>query len=257
MKAKIVNAIASFILAVSIALACSGCGGDATPDEKENESTAPETEILSPDGTDERQEVFSQDEYVLYQNIFYNGYGSGYDGLPVEKNGVFARISDAYNDRVRYYVWGYYDQTKCCDWQWEFVPREGEELPPVGSLVTVNGTFSSSEDALDGYWITDAKVELKTKYTGPSAELNMYCMSCTLERVQIYNIMYRSESFVDKEFSGYARIASLDKLEDPYYDNSWQIEFTWDKEIPPIGTLVAVSGSTRDGKLIIRSMKEI
>ena len=257
MKAKIVKSLLSFILAVLIALACAGCGDAEAPAQTEKESSAPETEEQSSKDSEERQEVFSPDEYVLYQNIFYNGYGGDYDGKPVEKEGVFATISDAYNDRLRYYVWGYYDQTKCCDWQWEYVPREGEELPPVGSLVKVTGTFASSEDALDGYWITDAHTELITEYKGPSAELNMYCMSCTLERVQIYNIMYRSDSFADKEFSGYARIASLDKLEDPYYDNSWQIEFTWDGDIPAIGTLVAISGTTKDGKLMIRSMKEI
>ena len=244
MRSRIPYSVISFILAAAVVCGCCGCAASGLQDQPAGKS-------------DERQEVFSQEEYVLYQNIFYNGYGADYDGKPAVKEGVFAIISDAYNNRQRYYVWGYYDQTRCCDWQWEFVPQPGEELPPVGSLVKVTGTFVSDTDALDGYWIKDAHTELKTEYSGSAAEINMYCMSCTLERVQIYNIMYRSEAFADKEFSGYARIASLDKLEDPYYNGSWQIEFSWDGAIPAIGTLVEITGLTRDGKLIVRSMKNM
>ena len=244
MKAKTPKLLLLVLLTVSILFGACGCNASEDSNQASGSSNA-------------RQEVFNPNEYVLYQNIFYNGYGADYDGKTVTKDGVFATISDAYHNRQRYYVWGYSDQTKCCDWQWEFVPQEGQELPSVGSRVKVTGKFVSNENALDGYWISDAQIKLKTEYTGPSVELNMYCMSCTLERVQIYNIMYHSEAFVDKEFSGYARVASLDKLEDPYYDGSWQIGFEWGGELPAIGTLVAVSGSTRDGKLLVRSMKKM
>ena len=246
MRAKIINSLFSIILAVGVIVGCFGCGMSGTPDTATDSG-----------GVGDRPETFSQDEYVLYQNIFYNGYGGDYDGKPVEKEGVFAVISDAYNDRQRYYVWGYYDQTRCCDWQWEFVPEDGEELPPVGSLVKVSGTFASDSDALDGYWIRDAKCELETDYSGQTADLDMAAMSCTLERVQMINIMNKKESFQDREFTAYGRIASLDSLEDPYYDNSWQIKFTWDGDIPAIGTLVLITGTVKDGTLTIRSLKNM
>ena len=80
-------------------------------------------------------------------------------------------------------------------------------------------------------------------------------MSCTLERVQMINIITHPEDFNNKEFLAYGRIASLNSLEDPYYDGSWHIDISWDGEIPGIGTLVEIAGSIQDGKLIVRSMK--
>ena len=165
------------------------------------------------------------------------------------KHGVFTTLHDAFSDRVRYYVWGYMDNTKCCDWQWEIVPEDPDVLPPDGSLVTVTGTFASHEDALDGYWIENAAVETETSFTGDAADLNMVAMSCTLERVQMWNILYRSDSFEGKTFNAYGRIAAVDTLEDPYYDGSWQIPFSSAQESPAIGTTVTLSGTVEAGAL--------
>ena len=255
MKTLKLKRIISALLAALLIAACAGCGSASPEEAVPSGREAPESSAQEAAGV--RPESYSQDEYVLYQNIFYKDYGKDYDGKKVEKEGVFAELYDAYNSRQRYYVWGYYDQTKCCDWQWEFVPREGESLPPVGSLVTVTGTFVYDDDALDKYWITDAQIGLKTAYSGQTAETDMYSMSCTLERVQMLNIKYRSDAFNDKEFLAYGRIASLNSLEDPYYDGSWEIDFTWDGTVPAIGTLVMLSGRISDGKLSVASMENI
>ena len=239
---KTVKILLSIILAVALILICSGCD-DKTSDNDVNH-------------TENRLEMYSQDEYVLYQNIFYRDYGKECDGTNVDKKGIFAIINDAYNNRLRYYVWGYYDQTKCCDWQWEFVPKEGDTLPPVGSLISLKGTFVSSKEALDGYWIVNVQLSTETEYSGIVCDIDMLSMSCTLERVQIYNIINRSETFQDRDFSAYARIASLNSFEDPYYNGSWHIEFAWDGDIPGIGTLVEIFGTVRDGKLLVRSMNK-
>lgn len=249
MLAKTVKRILPLILAAVVASSLAGCGGRSA------EESGVESSAVS--GTDTRQEVFSQDEYVLYQNVFHGDYGKQIDGSPVEKEGVFAELYDAYNGKQRYYVWGYYDQTKCCDWQWEFVPREGEELPPVGSRISVTGTFESNGDALDGYWIASAGVTTVTKYTGQAPEIDMCSMSCTLERVQMYNLMYKPEFFEGKEFSAYGRVASPDSLKDPYYDGSWETKIVWDKDIPAIGTVVTVTGKVDGGKLAVGAMKEM
>lgn len=244
----------SAVLAAVTVLTCAGCG--AAPSGQTG--TVPSgTEPSGTGSSDERPEVFSQDEYLLYQNVFYADYGKEADGKKVEKEGVLASIYDAYNGKMRYYVWGYYDQTKCCDWQWEIVPQDAGSLPPVGSLVVASGTFASSEDALDGYWITDASVKVKTEYRGPTAERDMRSLSCTLERVQMLNVIYRKESFEGARFLAYGRIASSGSLEDPYYDNSWEIDMIWDGEVPAIGTLVEVSGTIRDGKLAVESINEM
>ncbi|MBQ6431168.1 MAG: hypothetical protein IJJ99_04765 [Oscillospiraceae bacterium] len=251
MNAKRIKTFLSVLLAVTILAACAGCGGSPS-DAPASEPSAQNAETVKT--AQVRPEQFDPDEYILYQNIFYQDYGKSYDGTAVTKNGVFALIYDAYSSRERYYVWGYYDQTRCCDWQWEFVPQDGASLPPVGSLVTVTGTFTYDENALDKYWIADAQIAPTTEYAGPSAERDMCSMSCTLERVQIYNVMYHGDVFEGQTFTAYGRVASPNTLEDPYYDNSWQIGFTWDGDVPAIGTLVELSGTIRAGQLDAQSL---
>ncbi len=194
-------------------------------------------------------EILNQAEYLLYENIFYNEYGPQYEGKTVEKRGVFARLRDAFNGMERYYVWGYLDATHCCDWQWEIVPENTDSLPPTGSLISVKGTFAADEKALDGYWITGAKITAEKTYTGGTAEIDMNTMSCTLERVQMLNILYMPEPFEGRSFTAYGRIAGVGTLEDPYYDNSWQIPFTSGASQPAIGTLVRLKGQIKAGTL--------
>ncbi len=220
------------------ALLLSGCGGvDANPGRP------------AANTTDKVPEVLNQAEYLLYQNIFYNDYGPQYEGKEVTKRGVLAKIRDAFNDRVRYYVWGYLDNTKCCDWQWEIVPTDENSLPPMGSLVTAKGIFRGDQAALDGYWITDVTVETETGYAGPQEEINMLVMSCTLERVQMFNILYRPQAFEGKAFIVYGRIAGTNRLEDPYYNGSWQIPFSSGSACPAIGTMVELHGRVEDAAL--------
>ena len=239
---------AVIFLILSLALSMGACSGS---------TGEPAASSAEPAETASRPEAFSQDEYTLYQNIFYNGYGPQFEGKKVEKEGVFVSLVDAYNGVVRHYVWGYYDQTRCCDWQWEFVPEDGAVLPANGSLVTVLGTFEADEAALDGYWITGAQVSTKQIYTGETAEIDMRSMSCTLERVQMYNVMYRSEDFEGRDFSAYGRIASLDPLmlEDPYYNGSWQNAFSYGGDIPAIGTMCVLRGNVAGGALAADSLE--
>ena len=225
--------IALLFLLLAAAMLCAACAG------KPSEATT----------TGEVPVVLSQAEYMLYQNVFYNDYGPELEGKETSKQGVFATLHDAFNDRDRYYVWGYLDNTKCCDWQWEIVPKAGAALPPNGSLVSVKGIFAASQEALDGYWIQDAALETVTRYTGDAVELNMCTMSCTLERVQMYNILYLPDAFEGKAFSAYGRIASLTELQDPYYNGSWQIPFTAKDAAPSIGTSVVLRGRVASGTL--------
>lgn len=218
----------ALILALAFLLIPAGCGTQTAAFGKTSE-TIPE--------------LLDQKEYVLYQNVFYNQYGKQIEGTEVTKHGVFAVLLDAYNQRTRYYVWGYMDNTKCCDWQWEFVPDDLSALPPAGSLVSVHGRFQASGDALDGYWIEKASLQTETVYTGESAEVNMRAMSCTLERVQMLNILAKPDRFQGMTFLAYGRIAGPDKLEDPYYNGSWQIGFSSAASSPATGTQVVLRGT--------------
>ena len=218
------------------ALLCAACGGQsAAPGAS---GTAAEVPV-----------ILNQAEYLLYQNIFFNDYAANYNGAETQKQGIFAVLRDVYNGVTRYYVWGYLDNTKCCDWQWEFVPKDEKALPAPGSVITVRGTYESSGDALDGFWIKDAEVAAITVYAGEKRALDMFTMSDTLERVQIFNVLYRPEQFEGQSFSAYGRIVSTDTLQDPYYDGSWQAPFSVraGQSIPAIGTTVLLRGTVQGG----------
>ena len=235
----------SILMLILAALCCAACSSGG--------SNAGKTSATVP-------VVLNQAEYVLYQNIFGNQEGIEYVNKPVTKNGVFAILRDAYSNRDRYYVWGYLDNTKCCDWQWEIKVKNTNNLPANGSLVSVKGTFTSSDDALDGYWITDPQITVKTKYENPApADLDMCTLSDTLERVQVINILHRAEAFEGKSFSAYGRILSMTMLQDPYYDGSWQIPFMpkAGTQTPAIGTTVELRGTVTGGKLADCMLKAI
>lgn len=191
--------------------------------------------------------VLNPTEYVLYQNIFYNGTGDKYVGNTVTKTGVFTTLQDSYSQKTRYYVWGYNDQTKCCDWQWEFVPSDTENLPKSGSLIEMKGTFAADDGALDGYWYENASVNVKTAYEGPECDIDMTSMSDTLERVQLINMNNFSSEYNGKTVYAYGRISTPTSIEDPYYDGSWQQDFSSEDTIPAIGTMVVANGVFNNG----------
>ena len=203
------------------------------------------------DRSDTLPTVLNQAEYVLYQNIFYNKKGSSYVGKTVTKTGTFVRLQDRWNNVTRYYVWGYMDATKCCDWQWEFVPKDPDSLPPDGSLVEMTGKLVYDENALDKYWFTDASVTLKTEFTGQKDfDMDLSTMDSTLERVQLLNLMKDPDLFNGKTVVLYGRVKSLTEVQHPYYDNAWTLSFTSDAQIPAIGTMVLISGTWEDDHLV-------
>ena len=216
-------------LVLAAALLLSACG------EKKNTTTYAETSNSIP-------VVLNNAEYVLYQNIFYNGYGTQYDGKAVTKRGVFTTVQDAYNNLTRYYVWGYLDQTKCCDWQWELNLADTSNLPANGSLVDVSGIFRNNDNALDNYWVDEAKVTVLTRYTGKTADIDMLTMDGTLERVQLANINTHADYFEGKTVSAYGRIYDSGNIQDPYYDGSWTTAFSSGDTLPAIGTSVKLRG---------------
>lgn len=243
MKNSTMKKLALAVMLGLMLMLCTACGGDGA---KQGAAT-----------TDQVPAILNQAEYLLYQNIFANGYGSQYVNKETTKQGVFAKIQDAYSNMERYYVWGYLDNTRCCDWQWEFRPTDTKSLPAPGSIVVVSGTFAYDDEALDNYWIINAQVETVSSYTGAACELNMYTMSDTLERVQMLNIVGHPDVFEGKQFSAYGRVASQTMLEDPYYDGSWQVPFTSDATLPAFGTTVLLQGTVRGGVLEASSLKKL
>ena len=225
--------------------ACKSTDGGNAPDAPQSSDT-PQTP-KSPETASELRTVLNQTEYILYMNVFQNDQGQDFLGKTITKEGTFATVQDAFSQKLRYYVWGYNDATKCCDWQWEFVPAEGQELPSNGSFVKMTGTFGQSDEALDGYWFTDATLELETSYKGPDCDVDMTCMSGTLERVQLFNMQYKSEYFEGKTACAYGRIKKPGTFQDPYYDGSWSQDFIAGNSELNVGTMAVISGTFRGG----------
>lgn len=235
---KHIKIIFTAVTAVILALCLSACGKPSQDSQSGDNGTA---------SSDTLPSVVDTAEYVLYQNIFYNDQGGDYDGSSVTKKGTFTTISDRYNDTMRYYVWGYNDNTKCCDWQWELKVTDTQSLPSDGSLIEVTGDFVSNEDALDGYWIENPQITVLTQYNGPDCDVDMTSMDGTLERVQLMNMQQFPDDFEGKTVNMYGRVSSPTSIQHPYYDSVWTQEFSSDDTTPATGTVVVVSGTYKDG----------
>ena len=242
------------LLCLSLLLALAACQGSETasdggqaPAQTAGTSAAPGNTSAAPANTpataDTMPTVLDQTEYILYQNIFFNDMANDYVGKTATKEGTLARVQDAFNGRTRYYVWGYMDATKCCDWQWEFVPGDPEALPPIGSLVKITGTLVRDEAALDKLWFTDVTLEVKQVYSPVPCDVDMTTMNATLERVQLMNMQLRPAAFAGKTLRVYGRVLNPTTLQHPYYDNAWTQAFATDAEVPAIGTMVILTGS--------------
>lgn len=228
---------------VMILVLLSGCGKTAdSPSGASAPSAGSETGGSMPT-------VVNTAEYTLYQNIFFNDAKADFAGKATAKTGTFTILQDAYNDCTRYYVWGYNDQTKCCDWQWELKIDDPSDLPSNGSLVKVTGFYEENVDALDDFWIVDPKITVQKSFAARDFDIDMQAMDDTLERVQTANIVRNKEVFEGKTVCCYGRIQDENTLKDPYYDGSWSIDISGDFELPAFGTLVLVSGTIRDGSI--------
>ena len=240
--------IISFALCLAIVFAFAGCSKSNTAS---NQSTSEKQEVKSVVPT-----VIQSTEYTLYQNIFMNNQGKDYDNTAVTKKGTFAVINDEYNSVVRYFVWGYNDQTKCCDWQWELDPKDKENLPTAGSLVEVSGTFKEAESSLDGYWIENAAISVLQKYNGNSCDIDMTTMGGTLERVQVANMQQYPDRFEGKTICAYGRMETLTSLQHPYYDNCFSLEFESENQAPAIGTDTIIRGKYSGSKIVNATITE-
>ena len=187
--------------------------------------------------------VLDTKEYVLYQNIFFNGAADDYVEKTATKEGTLVRLYDAFIENYRYYVWGYNDATKCCDWQWEFVPSDPDSLPGNGSLVKITGTLRRDDAALDQYWFTNTSLEVIEERKDSIYNVDMTVMNATLERVQLVNMQKKPGSFTGKTLRIYGRVQNSTTIQHPYYDNVWTLEFKTDAEVPAIGTMVILTGS--------------
>ena len=246
----------ALLLTLSLTFALAACGGktntdvvdDATQASGSDDSvatTAPTAQgaALGLQLNTGMKEKLDQLEYAAYVDIFYNQNGAEYENNTYTKDGVFAILEDAFSGVYRYYVWGYADQTKCCDYQWEFVMPNGMEVPEPGSYVTMTGKLTKSDDALDGYWFTDATLTVEEPFAHAGYDFDMTTDSPTLTRVQVINMQNFASQFADKTIRIYGRAMTLNSVQHPYYDNAWSMDFNYDGEAGfAIGDDILVEG---------------
>lgn len=190
--------------------------------------------------------ILTPAEYVLYQNIFFNEQAEDYVNKEVTKHGIFTILYDEYSSMTRYYVWGYNDYTKCCDWQWEIVPNNIDNLPNAGSTINVSGIFKGNEKALDGYWIENAVIDVTSEFKDSGFDIDTTTMGGTLERVQVANMQAHPDKFEGKTVTVYGRIEGPATVQHPYY-NCFSQEFISNAAVQAIGTKVVVSGKYSNG----------
>ncbi len=237
----------ALFLALSMLLILGSCAGtEAGNTETTLEGqTNPTADAILSDGelNTGMKEKFDQMEYSAYVDLFYNDNGSSYEGKTFKKDGTFAILEDAYSGITRYYVWGYADNTKCCDYQWEIVLPEGAEIPEPGSYVKVEGKMVQSDSALDGYWLEDVTLEVTDEFTNAGFDMDLTTMSPTLVRVQIINILQHADKFMDLRLRLFGRALSPETIQHPYYNESWQMHFTEADTAPAIGDYILIEGT--------------
>lgn len=240
--------IAALLLTLTLVLSLAACGGSAgeeTTAENGDTVTNPTADALLSDGelNTGMKEKFDQMEYSAYVDLFYNGNGASYEGKTFSKDGTFAILKDAYSDVTRYYVWGYADNTKCCDYQWEIVMPDGTEIPEPGSYVRVTGTMEKNEAALDGYWLKDISLEVTDSFVNAGFGMDMTTMSPTLVRVQVINMLQFPEKFKDLTVRIFGRALSTNSIQHPYYNESWSMHFTEADTVPATGKYILLEGT--------------
>ena len=220
---KIISLLTVLLICVTFA----ACGGSGDTSMTDNSSD---------------YEVFDSMEYSVYVNIFYNGLGDDYVNKEYTKEGIFGILQDEYSGVTRYYVWGYADQTKCCDYQWEFVPDESIQLPAPGSLVKISGSLVADDDALDGYWFENVSFEVKKEKAASSYDYDLTTLSPTLVRVQLVNMQVHPLVFDSKSVNVYGRVLDSDTIQHPYYDEAWELDCKGELN-GTTGSYVTVSGT--------------
>ena len=260
--------IIALLLTLTLVFTLAACGGKTSTDDKTSGSDTQNGDVS--DGSSDNvattaptaqgaalglqlntgmKEKLDQIEYSIYCDLFYNDNGAAYENQQFTKDGVFATLEDAYSGKTRYYVWGYADNTKCCDFQWEFVMPDGVEVPESGSYVTMTGKLTKSEDALDGYWFTDATLKVEEPFAHAGYDFDMTTISPTLARVQIINMESHMDQFNGKTVRVYGRAMNLDaasgggSVQHPYYDGAWTLDFNYDGKTDfAIGDDILVEG---------------
>lgn len=195
--------------------------------------------------------VVSEEDWQVYSNVYRSGDISKLNYEIKEGTGIFTTIKNNKTGKNSYYVWGYSDEDRTHDWQWELdLENYNGQIPSNGSLIHYSGTFVSSELANDYYWLTnvylDVKRELvlKTKY-----DYDTRTMSPTLSYFQLCHVLGYIGQTEGQPICIYGRVSSLNmdgihtSVQHPYIDDFWNITIDTQINVPKIGSTIVIKGT--------------
>lgn len=244
----------ALILALISVFALAACGNEdehaghnhaseSTHEAASGDETASEVHVTPVINIDTGiKEIFSADEDAQYHELFFDKKTDKYEGSKFTKKGIFAVIYDAYSDVDRYYVWGFGSEAKDCCYQWEFVFPEGTDMPVPGSVISVEGTMSYDEKALDKYWLTDVSLTTEESYADNEYELDFAAMSPTLMRVQMSGMLQFPEEFSDKSIRIIGKALSANTIGSAYANSNWSVHFSYESEQVEADDIVMLEG---------------
>ena len=93
---KLFALLLAAVLLLSL-MACNSSEGTNEPNESGAKETTAPSEAVGTPVAETMPTVLNQNEYILYQNIFYSDAAEDYLGKTATKEGTLARVSDAFS----------------------------------------------------------------------------------------------------------------------------------------------------------------
>ena len=197
-------------------------------------------------------EGLEYDQFYAEENI-----NTPHDESMQTKQGIYTRFFDKLTQKTRHFIWGYTDETKTSDWQWEFTPENEEELPFPGSTIEITGVLTEDFEALSGYGFQDVTVRTIKKYTQRAiADIDMNTMSNTIQHLQISNILHYASDYESLVLCVRAKFGESGTLLSPD-DSGWELPYRCEGTVtaPPSGTVALVLGRLSAGTLVIKTIQ--
>lgn len=202
--------------------------------------------------------VISEDNWTKYRTAYADNKVDDMMYQTIEGEGIFCTVKNNKTDKNSYYIWGYADETRINDWQWQLdLDNYQGDLPTNGSLCSFSGTFVKSASADDYYWLanlslkTITPVQLNSQY-----DYDLRVMSPTLAYYQLCNVLGYPDKTVGQSICLYGRVESLNmdgihtSLQHPTLNNFWSVQFDTQENVPIIDTTIVVSGNVTSSATI-------
>lgn len=193
--------------------------------------------------------VINEDEFIMYENVFFHHFEDMYDGERQTREGVLCAVYDHHAETTRYFVWGYCNRWLQKDWYWELNVKDPSLLPPVGSQIRVTGTIGQSDDSMFGRWMEKPSWTVLVRYTGEQYDINMAAMGVSLVATQLEQMHHEPEDFEGRTVAMYGRLTENGVIRHPHQTEGWTQQTDADIANLTVDSMVLVCGVYRNGVL--------